>query len=89
MIEMKIVIAIAVAILMVALVPSISMTMAFASHSSSPAACQSDGHETGQDGSFSQELYDMCGEPYYDGFIEGCMDADNSRETCEQATDAD
>ena len=69
---------------------SISMTTnVFASHSSSPAACQGDGYETGQDGSFSQELYDMCGEPYYDGFIEGCMDADNSRETCEQATDAD
>jgi len=24
---------------------------------------------------------------YYEGFIDGCMDADNSRETCEQFTD--
>ncbi|MGA7367526.1 MAG: hypothetical protein WBX01_00215 [Nitrososphaeraceae archaeon] len=22
--------------------------------------------------------------PYYEGFIDGCMDADNSRETCER-----
>lgn len=25
---------------------------------------------------------------YYDGFIDGTMDADNSREVCESATDA-
>ena len=27
-------------------------------------------------------------DAYYDGFIDGCMDANNSREVCEQATDA-
>jgi hypothetical protein len=62
---------------------------AFASHSSSPAACEGDGLEAGQDGEFSQELYDMCGDWYYDGFIEGCMSADNSLEVCESATDAE
>jgi hypothetical protein len=65
----------------------------YASHGSSPAACEADGYEAGQDGPFSQELYETCkevggGDAYYQGFIEGCMDADNSREVCEQATDA-
>ncbi|MDQ3840213.1 MAG: hypothetical protein M3297_13210 [Thermoproteota archaeon] len=69
-------------------------TVAFASHGSSEIACKADGYEAGQDGSFSQGLYDTCqeigaGDAYYNGFIEGCMDADNSREVCEQATDAE
>ncbi len=68
--------------------------MVYASHGSSAIACEADGYEAGQDGPFSQELYNTCkeigaGEEYYDGFIEGCMDADNSREVCESATDAD
>jgi hypothetical protein len=70
------------------------MPNVFASHGSSPAACEADGYEAGQDGPFSQELYETCqeiggGDEYYDAFIEGCMDADNSREVCESATDAD
>jgi hypothetical protein len=68
------------------------MPNALASHGSSPAACEADGYEAGQDGPFSQELYETCqgigaGYEYYDAFIEGCMDADNSRDVCESATD--
>jgi len=37
--------------------------------------------------------HDGCGngnqdEAHYDGFMAGCVDANNSREVCEQATDA-
>lgn len=70
----------------------LTTTSVFASHSVSPNACYNDGHEAGQDGSFSQELYDFCeeyGDEYYDGFIDGCMSQDNSRDVCESATDAD
>ena len=64
---------------------------AFASHSVSPNACYNDGTAAGEDGEFSQELYEFCaeyGERYYEGFIDGCMSVDNSREVCESATDA-
>jgi hypothetical protein len=40
---------------------------------------------------FSQELYDMCGDTYYEAFIEGCMSVEgnsNTRDVCESATDA-
>jgi hypothetical protein len=72
---------------------SIAMIMggqtAYGSHSSSPAACEGDGLETGQNGEFSQGLYEMCGEIYYDAFIEGCMSVEgNTRDVCESATDA-
>jgi hypothetical protein len=58
-------------------------------------SCGSDGYNDGQNGPFDQNRYSGCGDEqggddaYYDGFIEGCMDADNSREVCEQATDAE
>jgi hypothetical protein len=79
-------------ILAIVLIPL--TTNANASHGSSAIACEADGYEAGQDGPFSQDLYNTCqgigaGDEYYDGFIEGCMDADNSREVCEQATDAE
>jgi hypothetical protein len=69
------------------------MPNVFASHGDTPAACYSDGIDAGQSDQFNQGLYETCqgiggGDEYYDGFIEGCMDADNSREVCEQATDA-
>lgn len=66
-----------------------------ASHGSSVIACEADGYEAGQDGSFSQELYEQCEEvggadAYYDAFIEGCMSVEgNTENVCEQATDAD
>jgi hypothetical protein len=41
---------------------------AYATHSVSPNACYGDGHEAGQDGSFSQELYEFC-EEYGDDFF--------------------
>ena len=62
---------------------------AFASHSSDPVACEGDGLYDGKNGPFSQELYDMCGDPYYEGFIEGCMSEGNTRDVCESATDAE
>lgn len=64
------------------------MPNALASHSSSPAACEGDGLYDGKNNPFSQKLYDMCGDTYYDAFIEGCMSVDNSRDVCESATDA-
>jgi len=64
------------------------MPNVFASHSSDPIACEGDGLGDGKNGAFSQGLYDMCGDTYYEAFIEGCMSVDNSREVCESATDA-
>jgi hypothetical protein len=59
----------------------------FASHSSDPDACYGDGLYDGKNNPFSSEFYDMCGDPYYEGFIDGCMSVDNSRDVCESATD--
>jgi hypothetical protein len=75
------------------LLMAIAMTVpnVLASHSVSPNACYNDGTAAGEDGEFSQELYEFCaeyGERYYEGFIDGCMSVDNSREVCESATDA-
>jgi hypothetical protein len=52
--------------------------------------CYDVGHDDGLVSSFDDG---GCGdgnqdEAYYDGFIAGCMDADNTRGVCEQATDA-
>ena len=55
------------------------------------------GRSTGQNGDFQHDWFNQCGTSfyledgenrYYEGFIEGCMDADNSREVCEAFTDA-
>ena len=38
---------------------------------------------------FNQDLYDVCGRSYYNGFIDGCMSVEgNTREDCDSATDA-
>jgi hypothetical protein len=56
--------------------------------------CRDAGYEDGQNGPFNQPTYDHCGDEeggdvsYYKGFIEGCMDADNTRDVCESTTDA-
>jgi hypothetical protein len=61
-----------------------------ASYSADPIACEGDGLYDGKNNPFSQELYKMCGEVYYDAFIEGCMSVENNtREVCESATDAE
>jgi hypothetical protein len=82
-------------VMVITIVMSIGIpTAAFASHGSSPTACEADGYEAGLDGPFSQELYETCAEvggadEYYDDFIEGCMSVEgNTREICESATDA-
>ena len=62
---------------------------AFASHGTDYASCRNDGLYDGENNPFSQELYDMCGDTYYDAFIEGCMSVEgNTRDVCESATDA-
>jgi hypothetical protein len=72
---------------------STMMVSANASHSVSPNACYNDGQAAGEDGAFSQELYEFCeqyGDEYYEGFIDGCMSVEgNTRDVCESATDAD
>lgn len=68
----------------------VGIVPAFASHSVDPDACYNDGEYDGENNAFSQDMYDFCeqyGENYYDGFIEGCMSQDNSRDVCESATD--
>jgi len=50
--------------------------------------CYNEWYEDGQDGPFNQETFDKCGDQYYDAFIEGCVNADNTREICLSATDA-
>jgi hypothetical protein len=56
--------------------------------------CYDIGFDDGQNGPFDQTDYANCGatengdKAYYNGFIEGCMSADNTKEVCEQATDA-
>jgi hypothetical protein len=58
-------------------------------------SCYNTGYDDGQNGPFNDGTYDHCGneesgdDAYYDGFIAGCMDADNTRDVCEQATDAE
>jgi hypothetical protein len=75
--------------LSLALVPALAYTQAQAQTVGDEDSCGSDGYNDGQNGPFHQDRYNSCGDAYYQSFIEGCMDADNSREICEQATDAD
>ena len=57
-------------------------------------SCRDAGYNDGQNGPFSQPTYDHCGDEeggddaYFNGFINGCIDAGNTRDVCEQATDA-
>ena len=74
--------------LMVTLIGINGNTNVFASHGTDFASCNNDGLYDGENGAFSQGLYDMCGDTYYEAFIEGCMSEDNSRDVCESATDA-
>jgi hypothetical protein len=59
--------------------------------------CYEVGYNNGQDGSFHYGVFDHCDRPYYrddgknqyyEGFIDGCVDADNSREICDRFADA-
>jgi hypothetical protein len=57
-------------------------------------SCRDAGYNDGQNGPFNQPTYDHCGDEeggddaYFNGFINGCIDAGNTRDVCEQATDA-
>ena len=62
---------------------------AFASHGTDTASCENDGIYDGKNNPFSQGLYEMCGDTYYDAYVEGCMSVKgNTRDMCESATDA-
>ena len=57
-------------------------------------SCRDAGYEQGQNGPFSVDTYDHCGDEnggddaYYKGFIDGCMSVeDNTKDVCESATD--
>jgi len=56
--------------------------------------CYASGYKAGQNGPFSRETYDHCGDEdngddaYYNGFINGCIEVDNTRDVCIFATDA-
>lgn len=53
--------------------------------------CYDDGYEDGQNNPYDHERDFRCDEfgspEYYDGFIAGCVDADNTKEICENFTD--
>lgn len=57
--------------------------------------CYDAGYVDEQNYPFNHDTYDHCADEeggdqaYYEGFIDGCMDADNSRDVCEQTTDAE
>jgi hypothetical protein len=57
-------------------------------------SCYNVGYDDGRNGPFNEATWDHCGDgeggddAYYDGFIDGCMSADNSSDICEAATDA-
>jgi hypothetical protein len=62
---------------------------AFATHGTDTASCKNDGIYDGKNNPFSQGLYDMCGDTYYDAYVKGCMSVEgNTRDVCEPATDA-
>jgi hypothetical protein len=62
---------------------------AFATHGTDTASCKNDGIYDGKNNPFSQGLYDMCGDTYYDAYVKGCMSVEgNTRDVCESATDA-
>jgi hypothetical protein len=69
---------------------SVYGSTAFASHGNDTASCTNDGLYDGKNNPFSHELFRMCGDTYYDAFIEGCMSVQgNTRDICDSATDAD
>ena len=50
--------------------------------------CYGAGYDDGQNSDFNRGVYlDNCYGEYYDGFIDGCTDAGNTRDVCESATD--
>jgi hypothetical protein len=63
--------------------------------------CWVDGYDDGLENPFDQDRHKECifdveksgglccnGKPYYEGFMYGCMDAGNTKETCDKFTDA-
>jgi hypothetical protein len=46
--------------------------------------CQEYGYKIGLEFSIDQEMLKVCGQPYLDGWTNGCIDANNTRQDCEQ-----
>lgn len=61
---------------------------AYGSHGTHYFPCKNDGLYDGAENPFSQEFLEMCGNTYYEYFMIGCMAQNNTKEVCEQATDA-
>jgi hypothetical protein len=73
--------------ILLVLVPTVSV--AYASFTGDEASCRNDGLYDGENNPFQQKTYEICGETYYDAFIEGCMSVEgNTRGDCESAADA-
>lgn len=58
-----------------------------------PAACGNDGYKDGKDNPFDHDRNRECDlsddNPYYEGFIRGCLTVEgNTRDICEGATDS-
>jgi hypothetical protein len=78
------------AIVIIVLSSVYGYSYSFASHGTDTASCENDGLYDGKNNPFSQELYEMCGDTYYNAYIKGCMSVEgNTRDVCESATDAD
>ena len=74
--------------LAIILLPSLILIPAYASHGTHYFPCKNDGLYDGAENPFSQEFLEMCGNTYYEYFMIGCMAQNNTKEVCEQATDA-
>ena len=73
--------------LALALVPTLA--------SASEESCYDAGYEDGLSNPFSSSNYEACGNEagdnagsYYAGFMDGCVDAENTIEVCESEADA-
>ena len=75
-------------LLILLMLPLVIPTQVYASHGTHYFPCKNDGLYDGQENPFSQELFEMCGNTYYEYFMIGCMSVNNTKEVCEQATDA-
>jgi hypothetical protein len=61
----------------------------YVSNGSSKINCYERGLRDGEEHPFNQGTYNVCGDDYYKGFIEGCISVEgNTKAVYESATDA-
>jgi hypothetical protein len=93
--KLNIKIGIILAALAISLVALATISANVNSSSEQNESCYDAGYDDGQNSPFNHDTFDHCADEdggdqaYYDGFIDGCLDANNSRDVCEQATDAE